>query len=565
MVQSRSEQSAPPVKGNFRSLPSIQIDGKDAPKELMEDILQVSVEESLHLPGMFTLIIQNDYATGNGQTPWRYQHLLEIGKPLTIDFTASSTDAHNTEEEKPKKLIHGEITAIETHFTEKSQAPILVRGYDTMHRLHRGQYNRSFQNLTDSDIVKQIAQEAGLEKCELDASGEPHEYLFQENQTNMQFLRERASRIGFELFVQDGTLFFRKPKINEKLKLKWLKDISSFRVRVTSAAQVKEVEVRAWDYMEKRAIVAKKQTANLYTETEYKEGSQQSSPFRGKPPTPRRIIVDKPVSSAKEADAIAQAMCDEIGGQFVHADAKAEGNPKLRPGKVIELQDMGPYSGKYYITETRHLYYERTYLTEFSVRGLRGSEALTALPAARSLQPGQTPLVGIVTDNKDPKKLGRVKVKLPTLTEEHTSYWARVVASGAGNGRGFDCLPEINDEVLVAFEHGDIHRPYILGGLWNGKDKPPADVENTVKDGKVRLRTIQTRTGHQIQFVEEDSGGSQAGVYIKTKGGHQLFINDSDSSITLNSTGDLKIKASGNIDISAGGTITLKGSLIKLN
>ena len=70
--------------------------------------------------------------------------------------------------------------------------------------------------------------------------------------------------------------------------------------------------------------------------------------------------------------------------------------------------------------------------------------------------------MGIVTNNKDPEGWGRVKVKFPTLTEEHESNWARVVALGAAKQRGFDCLPEVNDEVLVGFEHGDIHRPYIL-------------------------------------------------------------------------------------------------------
>jgi hypothetical protein len=79
------------------------------------------------------------------------------------------------------------------------------------------------------------------------------------------------------------------------------------------------------------------------------------------------------------------------------------------------------------------------------------------------------------------------------------------------------------------------------------------------------LRTIQTRTGHQIQFVEEDGASNQVGVYIKTKGGQELFMNDSDHSITLNSTKNLTIKATGDIDISAGGVITIKGSLIKLN
>jgi uncharacterized protein involved in type VI secretion and phage assembly len=159
------------------------------------------------------------------------------------------------------------------------------------------------------------------------------------------------------------------------------------------------------------------------------------------------------------------------------------------------------------------------------------------LPSKTHLQPGQTLLVGLVTNNKDPKGWGRVKVKFPTLTMDHESYWARVVGLGAANGRGFYCLPEINDEVLVGFEHGDIHRPYIVGGVWNGKDKTVEKVDKTIKDGKVRLRTIKTRTGHKIQFVEEDHLMSKAGVYINTKRRHRIDLNDSKKFIRIKTRG----------------------------
>jgi uncharacterized protein involved in type VI secretion and phage assembly len=576
-ANSQSPATAQPVKGNFRSLPQIEIDGQKAPDHLSEDILQVVVEESLHLPGMFTLVIQNDYFSGRNDEPWRYKDLLQMGKVVKIGFKASTTDAIDFDEAHQEKLIEGEITAIETHFSEKSQAPVVVRGYDKFHRLHRGQYNRSFQNMTDSDVVKKIAEEAGIDIGSIDSSGEPHDYLFQSNQTNMQFLRERAGRIGFELFNRDGKLHFHKPKVAQELSLKWLKDLNSFRVRVTTAEQVKAVEVRAWDYGEKRAIVAKAQTEQLITKTDSGQGSKTSTKFGG---NPTKVVVDQPVFNRKEADAIAQAVCNEIGGQFIYADAKAEGNPEIRPGRVVKLDGMGQHSGKYYVTETRHLYHEGVYTTEFSVRGLRGADLITTLTPKTSLEPGQAFLVGIVTDNKDPKGWGRVKVKFPTLTEDHNSNWARMVSVGAGNQRGFDCLPEINDEVLVAFEHGDIHRPYVIGGVWNGKDAPPEPVGNSVKGGKVRLRTIKTRTGHQIQFVEED----QAGIYVETHGGHKIRLNDSDRSITVSSTGghkillddtsgsvtissvgNLRIQAMGNIDIGTGGIVTIRGSLVKIN
>jgi uncharacterized Zn-binding protein involved in type VI secretion len=178
------------------------------------------------------------------------------------------------------------------------------------------------------------------------------------------------------------------------------------------------------------------------------------------------------------------------------------------------------------------------------VRGLRGGSLLTTLSPQQHLQPGQTFLVGIVTDNKDPQGWGRVKVKFPTLTEEHTSHWARIVAIGAADNRGFDCLPEINDEVLVGFEHGDIHRPYIIGGVWNGKDAPPAAVSDSIQQVKVRLRTFKTRTGHILQFVEEDKGGSKVGAYIETAGGHKFSLNDSDAYIEVETPRGHQIKMS---------------------
>jgi len=577
---------------------SLEIDGRKPPdslmESLMEDILQISVEESLHSPGMFTLIIKNDYFPGRPeQEPhWRYADLLVIGKSVKIGFQSSTTAAQEFAKEKQGDVLIGEITAIETHFTDKSQAPVVVRGYDVSHRLHRGRYNRSFQNMTDTDIIKKIAGEVGMEigKDTVDDSGAPHDYVFQENQTNMQFFRERAARIGFELFVQDGKLHFRKPKAGEPLELQWLTNLHSFRVRVTSAEQVSGVEVRGWDYERKQPIVATANAEQVITETKNGKGSKTSTSFKGKPPTPKMIVVDQPVFTAKEADTLAQVLCDELGGEFVHADGKAEGNPEIRPGRLVKLEGMGKYSGKYYVTDTRHLYHERVYTTEFSVRGLRGGDLLTTLSPQTHLQPGQTLLVGIVTDNKDPKGWGRVKVKFPTLTEDHASNWARVVAPGAGPNRGVYWLPEVNDEVLVAFEHGDMHRPYVIGGVWNGTDPTPRTIGDTVAGG-VRLRVSKTRLGHQAWFVDEDKGGEKKGYYIQTvaghwirfndtekfveietAGGHKVRLDDMNRSISISSTGTMKITAQAQIDISAptikvNGTtvVEVTGGVIKLN
>lgn len=546
----------------YLAQPIIEISGQQASPNLMKDLLQITIEESLHLPAMFTLVVHNSYYPTNDKAEyqtWRHEKMFEIGKKIRLGFVSSTTQDTYFKSEKQGYLIDGEITAIEVHFNDKSEAPIIVRGYDTSHRLHRGRQNRSFLNNTDSDIVRKIAQEVGIQLGRIDESGEAHEYVFQENQTNMEFLRERSARIGFELFIEGGLINFRKPEAQEAVELKWLEQISSFSTRVTSAEQVSAVEVRSWDYTQKNLITYTANSEMVITDTGNKKGSASSNKFNISKP-PKMTVVDKPVFTAKEAEVMAQALCDELGGEFVYADAKAEGNPKIRPGRFVSLQNMGDrFTGKYYITETRHFYSQRVYTTEFSVRGLRSGNLYNSISPQTRLQPGQTFLVGIVTNNQDPKGLSRVKVKFPTLTEEHESYWARVVSTGAGSGRGTDWLPEINDEVLVGFEHGDIHRPYIIGAVWNGKDAPPTSVNDSVVGGRVRLRTLKTRVGHQLQFVDEDKAISNTGVYIETKGGHKISVNDTKKFIEIETSGGQKIlinDLTGTISIKANATIS---------
>jgi phage protein D/phage baseplate assembly protein gpV len=526
----------------YRSTLKLSIDGSDAPADLLSEIVQVSAEESLHQPGMFTIIINNPYFTGDpSYTPFKHLSKFAIGKTIKIGFTSSTTQDPAFTEAMTEYVMEGEITAIETEFNIEAQAPITIRGYDKSHRLHRGRFNRSFLNIKDSDLVTKLAGEAGVTTGTVTTTTTIHKYVFQENQTNMEFLQERAARNGFELYMQDGKLNFRKPKKDSELTLKWIEDIYNFRVRATSAEQVKSVEVRGWDYTTKKAIVSTASTEAAITVNDSGKGSAKGTVLAAG--TQKMIVVDQPVFSKGEGDAIAQSLCDELGGEFINADGKSNGNPKIRPGRVIKLTEMDKYSGSYYVTETHHLYRaDQEYTTYFSVRGLRGGSLYSVLSSKPHLQPGQTMLVGIVTNNNDPDKWGRVKVKFPTLTEEHESNWARVVSAGAGANRGFDCLPEVNDEVLVAFEHGDIHRPYVIGGVWNGKDAPPEVVADSVADGKVRLRTFKTRLGHKLQFVEEDKG-TKKGVYLNTVDGHNLRFNDSEKFVEMETTGKHKFRA----------------------
>jgi phage baseplate assembly protein V len=191
--------------------------------------------------------------------------------------------------------------------------------------------------------------------------------------------------------------------------------------------------------------------------------------------------------------------------------------------------------------------------------------------------------MAIVTNNKDPDGLGRVKVKLPWLDDQVESDWTRVVTAMAGKERGLYCLPEVDDEVLVAFEHGRPDSLYVLGGLWNGKDKPP----ETNADGKNNVRALKSRSGHVIRLT--DAQGDEKIEIIDKTGKNSIVISAKDNTVTISADADItvtstkgklklagkgveitsqaevKIEASQNLDLKAGPQLNIKGGTVNIN
>jgi phage baseplate assembly protein gpV len=257
------------------------------------------------------------------------------------------------------------------------------------------------------------------------------------------------------------------------------------------------------------------------------------------------VVVDRPVRSQGEAEDLARSLCDDIGSDFLQADGLCYGIPALKPGVMVAIGNIGKrFSGSYYVTSTTHTYTPAEgYTTLFAVSGKRASTLLSLMEEddlSRRAPLGGNIVVGVVTDNRDPQGMGRVKVMYPWLTEEYTSFWARTSSQMAGKGRGMFNLPEIDDEVLVAFEHGDVSRPYVIGQLWNGEDRLPSVSGNSVlgPSSEVNRRGFYSRIGHQLNF--DDTGG-QGDITLRTAGGHVLTIDDAGKKVAITTTGGQKL------------------------
>ncbi len=187
--------------------------------------------------------------------------------------------------------------------------------------------------------------------------------------------------------------------------------------------------------------------------------------------------------------------------------------------------------------------------------------------------------VAVVTQNKDDDGLCRVKVRYP-WQDQRESYWARLAVPMAGPERGTVMIPEVGDEVLVAFEREDLRFPFVLGALWNGQDKPPLAND----DGKNDKRIIKSRKKHYLLFDDGEQGVVELAhengsvvrftdneIELKDSQGNQLKIEKSGT-ITLQANGQLNIKAAtitleatGTLDLKASATLSVRGALVNIN
>jgi phage protein D len=528
----------------------LKVDGMDetGTLELTADLLEITVESSLHLPDVATVILHDT------RLRWVDEAKLEPGKGLKV----SAKPADGREEE----LFDGEIVELEPDFASGAQR-LVVRAFDRLHRLGRGRYVRSFLNVTDGDLVQKIAAELGL-RAQVGATSQVHPYVFQNNQTNLEFLQGRAAALGYLLFMHGKTLHFEPPEAEgDPIPLQWNQTLLEFRPRMTTLDQVTDSTVRGWDPDKKQEILGQVRDGNgtpAVGETR-KAGRVAQSAFGMEAPL---LTADRPIRSQAAADRLAQAAADRRSSRFIEAEGSCTGNSKIVAGAEVKVEAVGDrFSGTYLVTSARHEYRaEGDYTSHFAVSGRQAQTLISLLAPEPAAVPTAGLVIGLVTDNDDPEKLGRVKVMYPWLSPDHASHWARVVSAGAGADRGIEFLPEINDEVLVGFELGDIHHPYVLGGLWNGQDKPPGDPGKVVSGGKVEQRIIRSRKGHTITLDDSDAGD---GIKIEDHKGNVLALDTTSNALQIKVQGDTTLECTGSFSVKAQGQVKIEGMGVQVD
>jgi hypothetical protein len=508
-------------------------------------------------------------------------------------------------------LVRGEVTSLEGRY-ENLNCFTVVRGYDLTHRLQRVRRTRTFVNMTDSDIASRVAGEAGLTDVRVESSGTTHDHIGQCDQTDWDFLGQRAREIGYELLVVGGTLHFRPATTvatatGSPVPLAFNAGLHAFRPRVTAGNLAPEFEVRVWDPLQAKVLAHTLPAAGGTATLTGQQPATLGSTFVGRsaaaeqppttvgdlgpaPSTRAHVVHDRPLAVGSAispaAEQAVRALADQVASTFAEADGEAVGTPSICAGAAVTISGVpAPFSGVWLVTGAQHVFDfdEGGYVTRFAASG-RQDRSLLGLASAGAGRPTRSALTGvyagIVTNNNDPRKLARVKVSLPWLSPDYETDWACALQVGAGKASGSMFLPEVGDEVLVGFEFADPRRPYVLGGIVNtattyglGGDA----VQVTGSAGQVVRRGFVSAAGNRLVFHDEVRSGAPAvasDIVLGTGDGNlALAIDQTAGTVTLtcrpsepaskSPAGVLTIACgdAGTVNISAGqgGTVNIDG------
>jgi uncharacterized protein involved in type VI secretion and phage assembly len=380
----------------------------------------------------------------------------------------------------------------------------------------------------------------------------------------------------------------------------------TFKPRLSGIGQVNEVEVRNNDPKTRQVIAGVAKTANIAHNVELVDSRRTIIGVLA----PRRVVVSNRVAEeVREATDVAQNTLDRLASSFIEAEGKTYGNPLVKAGATVKLEGVHKFSGDYVLSETTHRYRGGggEYRTMFQISGRTSHRFRDLLQSNGHTNWGSSLVIGIVTNNKELEKggaepkVGRVKVKYPGLGDNIESAWARVAVPHAGKDRGIFFMPQVDDEVVIAFEHGDTRRPIVIGSLFNGRDKPPADLLATTegsggKDPLFGLKTPHesfveskqkmTLRSHEQMIIEIKKDGQNGtgdqkttaeGKVETTADGEikqttkQAFTVDAGSSVTIKGKGSVAIESQGavsikgaSIDLQANAAVNIKGQIINL-
>ncbi len=530
-----------------RIAPVIDVNGSPLAANRLRSLIELRITRALRLPGRAVLRFDDaghTLAAGG---------IFGIGTQVAIKAGAGTV------------LLAGEVTGVE--FTmDRGQPEFTVVVDDLAYKLTLGAKIRTFAAITYTEVIAQICREQGLSyenRGGTDALTVQQDYLMQSD-SDFGFITEIADRTGNDWWVAESTLVVAAPADGQPVASLGFGDdptLVSFTVKA-SALHPAEPVVHGWWPQTKQAVTANGRATGSTDVASLVQPFITASDLsqRAKTVTATEVPLDQ-----SDAEVLANRLAGRWTAGAVTAKATTrEVEPSVVPGATVAITGAGPASGSYHVTEIEHVYNRRGFATRFTAGDRRPVSLVDALSGETASSFRRHGIVtGVVTKVGNPNgSPGEVKVAYKAAGDQLESNWARVVTFGAGSGRGATFIPEINDEVIVGFEGGDVRRPVVLGGVFNGQDVP---AEFGVTNSKVNKRRITSRAGHFLEFGDGDAATDQHISFTLAGAEHQIVLGKEKFEATVPAGKPMTIK-SGNSSIAIGsdGSITIQGKKITL-
>lgn len=311
------------------------------------DVISFVVERDLGQPDMAVITLRNDH----------HKHTKDRNPAQAVEIKAGGTQ----EGAQKTSVFKGEIVGIEPSYKAQGDSRVVIRAFNKMHRMLRGKKSKTYQDQSDQDIVSSIVGAHGLSaECGSDPKI-THVHVYQHNQTDLEFIRVRAARLGFAVWCEDTKLYFDKPKTDQdsgiELKIEEAAEhhLKAFHARVSAANVVNKVTVRGWDPKKKEEIVGEATAASS------RLGSKNASSAAGDLGQAVTFTVDHPIYSVAEAQAIAKSKLGEHMMSYLTGEAECRGHGAYKPGIVVKIivnADTADdrFNGKYLVTGVTHKY-----------------------------------------------------------------------------------------------------------------------------------------------------------------------------------------------------------------
>lgn len=346
---------------------SLEVEGRELGRDETAGVSEVVFRDSLDDVGSLEVIL----ADGDGRST---DARVVDGDRFLPGKRLRAALGHRDEGEL-RPVFDGRIVSLEPEFPRDGRPRVVVRALDLLHELRREQRSAVYEDKTDSEIAREVALRIGVDvRTHTGGATEPrHPFVFQRNQYDVLFLRERARAAGYDLVIDlpaDGgpaSLVFGPTQSREspEYSLLYGRTLLAFHASLDASRRVSEVVVRAWDPLEKTLVEAVAANPRVRTVGDATGRTGLDAAASGR----REIVLDAPVTSQEQAASLAAGLLDDIARETILASAETFGLPHLRAGVRVVLDGVGTrFGGAYLVTSSTHRLGEQGYTTSFHCR-----------------------------------------------------------------------------------------------------------------------------------------------------------------------------------------------------